>query len=646
MTPLCRRPRFQGSIGPSPWGRTALVGVFVVGLVLARPRPSAAHDIGLELEELKTSVARLASELQRLERRNPLPKAPTTPVDQIRALGEAEVELALGNGQRALQILLGRLEDPRFRTLPVHVDALLLAAEVLEHQGELSGAMAFAREAMESARAPQHVAEAGARWFRLARKTHRVEDRVRMFELWKSRGGAEASGTEEAAQVMYELGFALRASGRTTEARRVLAAVPPDSAHGSRAAFLAGTLYVQDGDLGNAERWFSSIMDWPLPEEASRLDLEGEVRALAALSTARLRYERGDLDEARAAYNRVPEDSRHRREACWELAFLESERGRERSALKNVECVEALGAPGTRSVDLKLLESSLLAHLNRYAASIEAYKKLHADVLEERNLIAASFERVQDPAEFLFSGYERTQRERGRDASPGPATLLGNAWSPDVRLAYRVDRGLSSVSQQTESLVEEIAAVEAILVAKDAFEPLELRRQSLRRLQREIDHLAGHAGQIEFAVEGRHAASGLAGHDHREDTDSVRSVLTTLSRLRGSVQAQLEALQREAARRKAQALSALRALKRELLALRQETQALKTVASGPVNAVARVALDKVVARLDDAAMRAEVGVLDTYWLKKQHRTRQVERMLLEQQEMERQVEDALTDLER
>lgn len=641
-----RRPKLAFRVSKRSQNQLLLV---VIGFLFVPLWTARAHDISLELRDVHAGVEIIERTLRAYRHRSPLPEAPRTEPEQRRALGEAEVEKALGHSDRALRILLGRLADPRFRAMPESIDALLLASEVLERKGDYAGAMAFAREALETGRTPQQMAEAGARWFRLARRTRRLGDRLRLYELWRAKGGSAAAGTEESAQVMYEVGFALRAQGRNREARRFLASVPSESGYGSRAAFLAGTLFIQDGDLAQAERWFSAIMDWALPnlsDEHPQMEIEREVRSLSALSTARLRYERGDLEAAATAYQRVPAHSRYRREACWELAFLESERKRERSALKHVRCVEAFGAPGSRSVDLKLLRSSLLAHVSRYAASIEAYEAVHREVVGERDLIAKTFQRLTAPSEFLFSGMERTAADVGWEATPGPATLVGEAWTPQVALAYRVDRGLGEAAAEVETLLEEVRSISNTLRRKDAFEPLELRRQSLQRLLLEIDHLAGHAGQMEFSVKGRHASLGLAIHNHRSDTNDVRSSIQRLNRLRSEVKKQLAEIEREAAARKAEALRRLGEISEELAELRDAARELRDEAVGPVNAAAREALIGIVARLDDAAMRAEVGVLDTFWLKKQHRTRAVERLLDAQKEAEEHITEALRDLER
>lgn len=634
MNFLSRRPRF-------PFRSVAVVAALAVFVPAAAAR---AHDIGLELDDLEREVRRIRTTIQGVEGRPALPVAPNDPVQQRRALGEAEVEQALGNTERALRILLGRLADPSFRALPEYVDALLLTAEVLEREGEVAGAMALAREAMDRGRSPAQMAEAGARWFRLSRLTHQSADRLRMFELWKAKGGAEAAGTEQAAQVMYEAGFALRDRGQTAEARDLLSKVPSESRFGSRAAFLAGTLFVQDGDLTNGERWFAAIKDWPLPdlpEDHPQLAIERELRDLAALSAARLRYDRGDVDEARLAYQAVGETSRHRRDACWELAFLESEADRERAALKQVACVKRQGAPGVMRVELRLLESSLMAHLSRYGASIEAYEALHADVVAERDLVGESFARIENAAEMLFSGMERMAVEHGREASPGPATLFGGAWTPRLDQAYRVDRGLELTTDELLRLRTEVRQTRERLQAS-SLDPLELRRLSLERLLREIDHLAGHAGDMAFRVRGSHAsAEGGAGHDHRADRASMDTLKKELAVLRERVTARMLDLEREGRERRAEAFAALDALEREIDGLLVETKSVDGEARGPVEAAARKALDGVVARLDDAARRAEVGVLDTYWLKKEHRTRAIESILAEQKETERQLDEAL-----
>lgn len=610
-----------------------------------------AHDIALEIDDLRTGVAVIEATLARFDRRPVLSGPPKTPAEQRRALGEAEVEKALGHRERALRILLGRLADPAFRALPEHVDALLLAAEILEGQGELSGAMLLAREALENGRAPDDLAEAGARYFRMARITRRYDDRVELYKLWRARGGLRDSGVEDAGSAPYEAAFALRRAGRFEEARALLAQVPSESPFGSRAAYLVGALFVQEGNLHDAERWFSALMTWTLPElpEGHRqLGIERELRALAALSAARLRYERGDLEGAKAAYDQVPEGSLHRRDACWELAFLESERERRRAALKHLRCVEALGTPGALRTDLALLESALLAHVSRYEDSIATYRALHERLVAEHRLAEAAFARVARPAELLFSAMERTTAALGRTGAPGPATLLGDAWTPEVDLAYRVDREIVDALDATRRLHFEVRKLEAVIRGRGGLDAFELRRESLRRLLREIDHLAGHAGEMELSVRGRHASATFerSDHDHGGDARALQALLAALSRQRAAVADRLLALEAEARARREQALAALAALRAELTSINAEAEALRRAAAEPVNAAARRALDEVLQRLSDASMRAEVGVLDTYWLKKQHRTRQVEALLAEQDEVERQMDEALEELDR
>lgn len=606
---------------------------------------SEAHEIGVDVSSLPDAVRDIESALDVYARRSPLPAPPSGAAAQRRALGEAEVEHALGHEARALGILLARLDDPEFRSLPEHADALILVSLVLERMGEVEGAMSYARTALEVAARPRQLTEAVGRWFRLARVTGQLEDRLAVFELWRSRGGLDGAPTEVAARVAYEVGFALRSMGRRIEARQMLSRVPSDSEFGSRAAYVTAALFVEDGDLGNAERWFSAVMDWPLPDfepEHPQMAIEAELRALAALSAARLHYDRGALPEARAAYERIPVDSRHRRDACWELAFLDNERGLRRAALVDVACVKALGTPAGLRVDLQLLESSLLAHTDRYTASVEAYQATYDDVLARRDLVARSFANIQRPAEFLFAGMERTSVEQGREATPGPATLFEGAWTQDMDQAYRIDRGAIRVVEQAELLLAEVEAVAAILATKDGFEPLELRQKSLERLLREIDHLSSHAGDLAYGPD--HASAVPAGHVHPGEAEARRE-LQRLPQLRKRAEAQLAALAEEGRQRTATAKAALVGLRADLGAVRSEALALRQSAVGPFDAVARAALDAVIGRLDDAAMRAESGVLDTYWIRKQRRTREVERLLDEQKSTEGQLERVVRSFE-
>lgn len=609
-----------------------------------------AHDIQVPLATLTQEVQRLDRALALYRARPPVPMPPSTPAEQRRVLGAAEIELALGNRARALQLLFGRIEDPEFHPLPEYVQALLLASQILEQSGEHLGAMDLAERALGQGGTPEEMAEAGARWFRVARRAERLERRVDVYELWRRQGGERASGSEVAAEVAYEVAFALKADGRRADARALLARVASESAMGSRAAYLAGVLFVEDGDLGNAERWFAAVMSWPRPaleEGHPRIAIEREVRELAALSAGRLRYERGDLEGAEEAYRLVGAGARAEVEACWERAYLALERGRQRAALKHVQCVLDLGASGARHVDARLFAASLLAHLSRYGDSVESYHQLHASLEAERTRYAAALGEVGAPARLLFEGMERSVLRRGRDGTPGPATLFGDAWTAEVDRAYRVDRGLHHAEDDLERLAREVASLAELLGRDEAFSGLELQRTSLEQLLREIRHLEGHAGELERSAAKGHASSRpVPGADgHEGEAAAVRALIDRLRLLAREVERELGALDRLEAERRREALALLEGLTAELAGIRRDAASLKGEAAEPVNAVAQAALEEVEERIADAAMRAESGILDTYWLKKEHRTRAIERYLDLKKQTARQIEETVEELE-
>lgn len=624
----------------------ATVGLSVA--MLAWPRSASAHDIHVNTQQLAKDVQRLADTLRFYQERSPLAGAPVTEADQRRALGAAEIELGLGHTDRALSILLGRLADPAFQALPEYVDTLLMTSEILEQEAEDVGAMLYAEQALVKGGDPEQMAEAGARWFRLARRNQRSDRLVEILDLWRARGGASAAGTEIGSQVMYQVAFALRAQGNREEARAFLARVPSESAFGSRAAYLAGVLFVEDGNLTQAERWFGAVMDWAVVAEPGTTQhaLEQQVRDLAALSAARLRYERGDHEGADVAYRRIQEGSPVLPEACWEGAYLALEQGKHRAAERRMQCVMDLGPRGNRGVDAQMFKASLMAHMEQYDRSIERYEALHADLVQEREAFVGAVASLQGrPAEFMFAAMERSAAANDDGVSPGPATLFGDAWTPAVDQAYRVDRGLKHAGGELGVLMLDIQVIAQTLRSEKARGTLELRRKSLESLLQEIRHQEGHARQALQAASQTHAsAAGAVAHDHTEDAKALRGLIEHLQVMGAAVEAEITEADRAAERRRTEALALLGSLYQELTGIEADLNALKAEAEAPVNGVAQEALETVQAGLSDAAMRAEFGVLDTFWLKKQHRTREIEDLLQLKKETERQVLEAIQDL--
>ena len=618
-------------------------GAWAVPLVVAVPL-AAAHDIEVPQARLQKDIDRVSETLRFYRSRPALPNQVETTDDQRRLLGAAEIEFALGNSDRALEILMGRLADPRFQDLPVYLGTLLLTSQILETRGEHAGAMMYAETALRAGGTPEQMAEAGARWFRVARRSQRLERRSEMYALWQQQGGETAAGSERAAMVQYEVAFALRAEGDFAEALRLLQRVPSDSAFGSRAAYVAAVAFVEYGDLVNAERWFSAVMGWPLPalpEAHPQLKIERQVRQLAALSAGRLRFERDDLVGAVAAYKRVPPSSPFGTEACWERAYLELERSKQRGALKQFQCVVDLGARGQRGFQARLFKASLLAHLERYTESIESYETLHGVIDGQHRQFAAAVRRIRRPAEFLFAGMER-DASRTPDpvpASPGPATLLADAWTTDVDRAYRVDRGAASSVESLDDVLRQLDEIDDAVRSARAFVGIKVRRQHLELLLREVRHLEGHAGRA--SRDTRDAHRPVVDHDHAKDVDALESNIRTLRSLGRGIEDDLEALLGQRDRRRAEALVALDRLRQDVLAIRSDLLALEDDAEAPVAQAAQDAILAVQAALRDLSMKAEFGVLDTYWLKKQHQTRAVEALLRQQKETDRLLDEAL-----
>jgi hypothetical protein len=291
----------------------------------------------------------------------------------------------------------------------------------------------------------------------------------------------------------------------------------------------------------------------------------------------------------------------------------------------------------------------LLAHVSRYADSIAAYELVHHDMERERDLFAAAAKDIRGPAEYLFEAMERSAIRRGRRASPGPGTLFRDAWTPAVDQAYRIDRGGEEARGSVTEMMSEIDGLAALIAREDAFVVLDVRRANLERLLREIHHWLGHAGGQADGIRARHASTNGAGvevlDDHQEDMSRLAAVMSELQRLERSVESEIKALSRIERERRKTALTLLRELRVELTSIMGDIHALEGDAESTNNIVAREAIRAIELAFEAAAMRAEAGVLDTYWLKKEHRTQEIEQLLDRKKESEDQAREAIDEAE-
>ncbi len=626
------------------WGLTLAVGVSGVCVSAS----AWAHDLSVPLRELERNSAHVSSTLDRLLAAPALPPPPRTPDDHRRILGAAEVELALQHDERALQMLVGRIADPTFHGLPEYVGALLAASTLLEASGDDVGAMQYAKDALIKGGNPDQMAEAGARWFRLARRHERLTGRLAVYELWKARGGADAAGPELKAAAGYEAAFALRADGRFSEAQALLSTVPSTSAYGSRAAYLAGVCFVEAGDLASGEKWFSAVADWPVPknlEDETHGAIEREVRELAILAAGRLRYERGDLAGADKMYRRIGNDSPRLGEACFERAFLDMERGRERGALNRLECVEVMGVGGTRAVDVTLLRASVMAHAESYEVSLKAYQLAQQKLSKMASVVARAVSTIDDRATFMFDAMERNALTLGAKATPGPATLFADAWTPALDRAYAVRENLGESSGSIGGLRAEVQQMMDHISGPDAFPALEMRRTHLKMLLRDIQHMLGHSLDLSMALGRKHASIELAMAPPAADVAKGKRIAEDLRRFARFVEAELNELDREEGQRRADAIATLQGIADELDGLKAEGAQIGAEAAPITEAAATDALTSIITSLRRGAVRAEVGILDTYWLRKEHVSRRIRTLGEEKDAMDAGFAAALRDLE-
>lgn len=609
-----------------------IVAICTVGL----PEPSQAHDVRLQLSELHQNAQRVYETLSYLKKRPIKLVREETVESHRRALGAAGIEKAMNNDQRAISILMARLEHPSFKTIPQYVDGLLMASELLESHDDSIGSMLYAAEALSRGGSPGQMAEAGARWFRGARRTEVVNQRLATFKLWSDRRkeakGSGAQGLDHAA--MYEVAYALKRNGEFEQAQKILSKIPSSSPYGSRSAYLVDVNFIEKGNLTNAERWFEAVMRWPLPayvytDEARAM--ETKVRELAALATGRLRYERGALEEASKAYRMIPAESALFGEACYEQTFLNLDRKRQRGALRSIQCAKQLGVGGKRHIDVILMQASLLAHLGQYTDSLESYKEIEAKLLRLQRIATETVQNIEDPMLFLFSAMERNATNAGDEATPGPPLFFGDLWDEDVNQLYRLYSGLQETLRTTKQFELAVTRVEERLKAEDVFPDLQIRRQHFRILLRDIQHLQGHAADISMGLRNHQGDSGggLTGTEekHSADLSYSLSLEKRLSSWAKIAETEMLKLDREESDVLASITKKVGLLKTRNATAHRNIEQLSTEVRTLGAKVTTHALEKMLRAFQDGVMRARVGVLDTYWVRKEHVSQKIKTIL-------------------
>jgi len=622
-------------------------------LFLDASREASAHDVSLPLNELDISARRIYKTLAYLRSRPINVERKTSAEEYRRALGTAGIEKSMNNPKRALAILMSRINENEFKSLPQYVDALLMASELLETSDEHIGAMTYAEEALRLGGSPEQMAEAGARWFRGARRTELLSQRLNTFELWsKRRQQAKRDGTEGLDDSsIYEIAYALTKNGEHKQARTMLSKISSSSPYGSRAAYLVGVSFIESGDLQNAERWFQAIMKWPIPAyatEESTQKMEQSVRELASLATGRLRYERGALAEAAKAYKAVTVESDLYGQVCYEMAFLNLERKRKRGALLNIQCAKELGVGGKRSIDLVVLQASLLAHLGQYGDSVDEYEKLEREMLRLERIARETIENIQDPMQFLFGSMERNAVVDGDHASPGPPIFFGDLWDADISQLYRLHYVTKSAAETVKVFDKAIRQVELRLEEGDVFPDIVIRRQHFRILLRDIQHLQGHAADMSMGLrkhlgDSEQSFASLQG-SHQKELEYSLSLESRLKDWAAITEAEMKKLDDMENRVQSKIAGKVQQIRDKNEKATIEIRTLERQVNTIGKKISKDALERMLAGFKDGVMRARVGVLDTYWVRKEHVSKQIEKLLNKKDALNKTYEAALNSM--
>ncbi len=308
---------------------------------------------------------------------------------------EAELHFLLENYNAAAVFLFDLVDQPEFQAGKHYRDGLYYLAESLYQQSSFFPARAIFTRLLKVG---------GGRYSQDA-LLRIIEVSGKLNDYTGIDGHVEAlraSGTSLRPQVLYVYGkfltrrYDLDAKARLSRALNVFAEVPADSAFDLQARYFMGALYVEAGDLDSAQAAFESILPRPAKSQRQR-----GVKELAWIALGRLHYERGDIDKAIDAYQRVERSSTHFYRSLYEIAWAYVKKGDFQNALRAAEILMVGASDSPLAPEAQILIGNLYSKRQKYEKAVETYNDVINTYAPIRDEIDALLSLHDDPVRYF-----------------------------------------------------------------------------------------------------------------------------------------------------------------------------------------------------------------------------------------------------
>jgi tetratricopeptide (TPR) repeat protein len=373
--------------GPAVKGRIVLVSLALFafrGTAAAQRAPGGEGATVDAVARLDAELVDLAAEVQALVEAPIELEARRSPTFVEERITDAELHFRMHDYERAAILLTDLVDhgvgDEGDRARP---DALFLLGEALFRAGDPHGARTRLRELLEHASEAgyrPYVERAVGRLIDVAIRTRSFDDVESYFELLRREPTlvAEASTTYFRGKYLYnraiEPTIVLR-TGRPDlpgvsspemleQARTTFELVAEGTPYHPQALYFVGVIHALRREHVDSAQAFRAVLelDAATPEHRA-------VHDLARLSLARVLHEAQELRDALAAYQAIPETSRHYAAALFEGAWVHVRRNSVEEAERALAVMLAVEPDDARVPDAMLLRGHLLIEDERYDAA-------------------------------------------------------------------------------------------------------------------------------------------------------------------------------------------------------------------------------------------------------------------------------------
>ncbi|MDF1565584.1 MAG: tetratricopeptide repeat protein [Deltaproteobacteria bacterium] len=422
-------------------GATAALLLVLPGVARGLDRKKIEREL-LELEKLSTELNGRSDIVIAQYSRSP---AADRLGDVENRFSEAELHFLLENYNAAAVFLFDLVDQPAFQASRHYHDGLYYLAESLYQQSSYFPARAtFARL----------LSEGGGRYsqdalLRIIEVSGKLDDYTGIDEHVEA---LRASGATLRPQVLYVYGKFLAGRSdlpdrdRLARALTVFAEVPADSPFDLQARYFMGALYVQAGDLDSAQQAFESILPRPAKSERQR-----DVKELAWIALGRLHYERGDVDAAIDAYQRVERSSVHFYRSLYEVAWAYVKKEDYQNALRAAEILMVGASDSPLAPEAQILIGNLYSRRKRYEQALETYNGVINTYAPIRDEIDALLSLHDDPVTYFNELIQEEGESFAVESILPPVAVKWASTETDVKQAMAI---VSDVEQGDRDVVE------------------------------------------------------------------------------------------------------------------------------------------------------------------------------------------------